>query len=121
MWKIVHAATEAANSVAGTEGQSTGQAPQSPLLKSMLPFLVVILLIYFVLLWPQRKRDKERREMLASLAKGDRVVTTGGACGTVVGLSEKTVVLRVSEEDNIKMEFVRGAISQVTSRGEKKD
>ena len=78
-------------------------------------FLVIM---YFFLLRPGQKREKDRREMLAALAKGDRVVTTGGICGTIVGLKEKTAVLCVDEDDNITMEFLRGAISQVLSRDE---
>jgi preprotein translocase subunit YajC len=82
----------------------------------MLPFLVAfIAIMYFLVFRPNQKREKERRDMLASLSKGDRVVTTGGMCGTVVGLNEKTVILRVSEEPNVKIEFARGAVSRVTS------
>ncbi len=63
---------------------------------------------------PQQKREKERREMLSALGKGDQVVTTGGICGTIVNLSENSVILRV--DDNVTMEFVRSAIAQVTGR-----
>jgi len=45
------------------------------------------------------------------------VVTSGGICGKIVGLREKTVVLCVNEEDNTKLEFLRSSISQVVSRG----
>ncbi len=79
-------------------------------------FAAMIAIMYFLMIRPNQKREKERRDMLASVAKGDKVVTTGGICGTVVGLSEKTIVLRVSDEPTVKMEFLRGAISQVTSR-----
>jgi len=65
---------------------------------------------------PNQKREKERKQMLASLSKGDKAVTTGGLCGTVVGLTEKIVVLRVSEDPGVKMEFLREAIMRVTSR-----
>jgi len=81
----------------------------------IVAFMVIM---YFFLLRPNQKRERERREMLASLSKGDQVVTTGGICGTIVGLKEKTVVLRVNEDDNVKMEFLRGAISQVLARAE---
>ena len=82
----------------------------------LLMFLGIIAIMYFLTIRPNQKREKERQRMLAAVAKGDKVVTSGGICGSVVGLSEKTVVLRVSEEPNVKMEFLRGAISTVTAR-----
>jgi len=99
--------------VAGAEGaaQGAGGAPVNPL-GSMLPMIVIFIgIMYFLMIRPQQKRDRERREMLGSLAKGDNVITTGGICGSVVGLSDDRVVLRV--DDNVTMEFVRGAIAQV--------
>jgi len=101
-------ASDAANGTSGTAGNP---------LNSMIFMLVAFMAImYFLTIRPNQKREKERKEMLASIAKGDKVITSGGICGSVVGLSEKTVVLRVSDEPNVKMEFLRGAISQVVSR-----
>ena len=82
--------------------------------------VVMFIAMYFLIFAPGRKRDKERKAMLAALAKNDRVITQGGICGTIVGISEKTVVLRVSDDDNVKMEFVRGAIVQVIPKDEQK-
>ena len=76
---------------------------------SMLPLIAIFAVMWFFMSMPQ-----QRREMLASIAKGDRVVTNGGICGTIVGLHEKTVVLKVSDDPPTKIEFVRSAISQVT-------
>lgn len=98
------------------EDAAPGPAP-NPLMQ-MLPMLLIFgAIMYFFMIRPNQKREKERREMLASLSKGDKVVTSGGICGLIVGLTDKTVVLRVGEDRNMKMEFLRGAISQVTSRG----
>ena len=135
MWDMVFAQEEAAGAqVAGDgAGQSaqgfetipgTEDAPADAPQRStnpfggMLPMLVMIFAIfYFFMIRPNQKREKERREMLAALSKGDKVVTTGGICGTIVGLSEKSVVVRVSEEPTVKMEFLRGAVTQVASQG----
>ncbi len=82
-----------------------------------LPFLIIFIgIMYFLMIRPNQKREKERREMLASLDKGDEVITTGGIYGTIVGLSDATVVLRVSEDPLVKLEFARGAVSKVTSK-----
>jgi len=102
------------------EGAEESAAPNP--FGNMLPFFILLFAImYFLMIRPQQKKDKERREMLAALAKGDEVVTSGGLCGTVVGLSEKTVVLRVTDDEpGVKMEFLRGAITQITSRQNQK-
>jgi len=99
----------------GSGSQTGGEG--APGFGNPLFFIVIfIAIMYFMMIRPQQKREKQRREMLSSLNKGDKVVTSGGICGTVVGLSEKTVVLRVDDDANTKIEFVRGAISQITSR-----
>jgi preprotein translocase subunit YajC len=100
---------------AGAEQTTTGTA--NPLSNMLFLLVAMVAIMYFLMIRPNQKREKDRREMMAALAKGDKVVTSGGICGSVVGLSEKTVVLRVSDEPVVKMEFLRGAISQVTSRG----
>jgi preprotein translocase subunit YajC len=103
--------------VAQTAGGTADQQPQSQTnpLTGMLPMIVIFFAImYFLMIRPQQKRDKERRAMLAALAKGDAVITTGGICGTVVGITEDRVVLRVDEK--VTMEFVRGAIAQVVPK-----
>jgi preprotein translocase subunit YajC len=65
---------------------------------------------------PQRKKDKARREMLEALSKGDDVVTSGGICGSIVGLNERTVVLKVSDEPIMKMEFLRTSVAMVVPK-----
>ncbi|HOV74547.1 MAG TPA: preprotein translocase subunit YajC [Candidatus Hydrogenedentes bacterium] len=97
---------------AGDAPAATGN-PMNSMIFMLVAFMAIM---YFLTIRPNQKREKERKEMLASLAKGDKVITQGGICGYVVGLSEKTVVLRVSDEPNVKMEFLRGAVSQVVSR-----
>ncbi len=89
-------------------------APPAGGLMSMFPFLLIMFgVMYFFVLRPNQKREKDRRQMLDSLAKGDQVITTGGICGTVVGTSDKSVVLKVSDDPVTKIEFVRSAIAQV--------
>src|SRR5205085_878927 len=96
---------------------ATGAAAQTPggFAFSLAPMLLAFgAIMFFLTIRPQQKRDKERRDMLSSLSKGDKVVTTGGICDEVVGLSESNVVLRV--DDNCKIEFVKSAIFQVAPR-----
>ena len=117
MWKLI--LVQAQEAAQGTAPPAGGEQPSTsnPLSNMLFLFVAMIAIMYFLMIRPNQKREKDRRELLASLAKGDKVVTSGGICGSVIGLSEKTVVLRVSDEPVVKMEFLRGAISQVTSRG----
>ena len=111
-------AAEAPAGGAAPAAPATGAAPGDPM--SFLYIMVpMVLVMWFLMIRPNQKREKERNEMLAKLAKGDKVVTTSGILGTIVGVSEKSVVLRVSEEPPVKMEFLRAAVSRVAPRDEK--
>jgi preprotein translocase subunit YajC len=83
-----------------------------------LPWILIFVVFYFLLIRPQQKRQKEHRTLLDSLRKGDRVVTSSGMFGTIVGINEKEniVVLKVSE--NVKIEFLRTSIAGRISKGE---
>ena len=117
--KLLHLAAAASTAqdtgTPGTAPASGGAQPESLMQGPFFMIMAFIAIMYFMMIRPNQKREKERRDMLAKLAKGDKVITTAGICGSVIGLTEKTVVLRVSEEPNVKMEFLRGAISQVVS------
>lgn len=83
---------------------------------SFVPLILMFLIFYFLLIRPQRKKQLEHEEMVRNLSKNDEVVTSGGLHGTVVGLKEKSVTLRIAE--NVKVEVERYAISKVQkSRG----
>ena len=105
------------------------QAPATPsapkgigeMFQGMLPMMIAFFAImYFLMIRPNQQREKARRNMLASLSKGDKVITQGGVLGTIVGVSEKSVVLRVSDDPPVKMEFMIGAISKVDDSDKKK-
>ena len=70
----------------------------------MLPFVLIILVFYFLILRPQQKRQKEKARLLDSLKKGDRVVTSSGIHGTIEGLEDKTVLVKISDNTKVKMD-----------------
>ena len=74
-------------------------------------FLIIIFAIfYFLLIRPARTKQKRHQAMLSDLHSGDQVVTAGGLFGTVVGISDRRVTLRIS--DKVKVEFQRSSISE---------
>ena len=78
----------------------------------LLPVLLV--LMYFVMVVPNQRKQKKWQEMLSQLKSGDRVTTTGGIRGVITSVKEDTIQLRIPP-DNIKMEFVKSAIASVTA------
>ncbi len=71
---------------------------------SMLPLLLIIVVFYFFMIRPQMKRQKEIRKFRESLAKGDKVVTTGGIYGKIAEIKETTVILEVAKDVNITVD-----------------
>ena len=82
-------------------------------LMSLAPLLILIVLMYFLMIKPQKKKDKQISEMRNSLQVGDEVITIGGICGKIVKTKEETVVIQVGA-DKVKFEMMRWAISSVT-------
>lgn len=84
----------------------------------LLPFILMFVILYLLLIRPQQKKHRVHQQMLQTLKKGDRVLTTGGLLGTVVGIkeNENIVVLRLAE--NVKVEVQKGAISAKISKEE---
>lgn len=85
------------------------------LFSMLIPFGLIILVFYFLIIRPQNKKQKETQAMLSSLKKNDRVTTIGGIRGTVQAVKDDSVVLKV--DDAVKMEFNKSAIASVTNRG----
>ena len=75
------------------------------------PIVVMLLIFYFLLYRPQKKARQERDAMLSSLKVGSRVITIGGIYGTIVGLTNEIVRLKVA--DNVTIEVARGSINGV--------
>ena len=89
---------------------SAAGADPNPLL-NFLPFILVFVIFYFLLIRPQQKRQQELQKTVDALKKGDRVVTSGGMIGTVMSLQNDYVVLKVGDNENTKMEILKSAIS----------
>ena len=87
-----------------------GATEANPLI-SFLPFVLLMLIFYFLLIRPQQKRQREASKMMEALKKGDRVITTGGLIGTVVGVQSDYLVLKLGDNDQTKVEILKSAIS----------
>lgn len=94
------------------DSTATTQAPMSPCggggIESYIPIVLMVGIIYFLMIRPQQKQQKELRKMRDGLKKDDRVVTTGGIHGVISAVKGDIVTLRVA--DGVKVDFDRSAI-----------
>lgn len=104
--------------IAFAQAQGAVETPPSAMdqmLHMVMLLGVTVGIVYFMIIRPQQKKQKETEAMRSSIRKGDRVLTTGGLYGTVVGERDGIVVLKVA--DDVKLEFARDSIIQVKERG----
>lgn len=94
-------------------GQAPGGGGAGSVAPQLVFFAAIIAIFYFLLIRPQQKQRRERDDMLRAVKRGDRVVTSGGLHGTVAGLDEQTVTVRVA--DQVKLVFDRSAIGRIVS------
>jgi preprotein translocase subunit YajC len=86
------------------------QSPQSPsALIGMLPLVFILAIFYLIVFLPARRRQKKLDDMIRNLKAGDKVVTSGGIYGTIVGLKADRIQLRIAE--NVKIEMSRNAVT----------
>ena len=83
------------------------------------PLIVIFAIFYFMIIRPQQKRERDRKNMLANLQEGDEVVTIGGIFGKILNLKDDVVTLDVG--DKIKIKVTRAAIGNVLKKAEKND
>ena len=100
-------------------GPPTNGGGPAGFIQMILPFAAMFAILYFIVLRPQQRQKSDRERMLGALKKGDRVVTTSGMHGTVVGLNEHTITLRVA--DQVKLDFDRSAVGRVVEVTSDKD
>lgn len=87
------------------------QQAVSPL-ANMFPLILIFVIFYFLLIRPQKAREKEHQRMVAGLAKNDNIVTSSGIHGTIVNVKDKTVIVRIDE--NVKIELDKNCVAHKT-------
>lgn len=109
---LEQAAVDAAVATDAAAGEMPAGAGLLGTLISLLPMILIFVIFYFMLIRPQRKKEKKVQEMLNALKVGDRVSTIGGIYGTITSIKDDTLELSVGR-DNVKLIFARWAIRQV--------
>ena len=89
------------SNVAYAMGGSGGGAQGG--LTAFLPLILMFVVFYFLLIWPQQKKAKAHKQVLANLQKGDNVVTSSGIYGNITGITDTVVTLEIAEKVRIKV------------------
>lgn len=112
---ISAALAEEAGAAAEATEQAAEMSPVAAILQMVLPLALMGVVFYFMLIRPQRKKDKKVKEMLDNLKHGDRITTIGGIYGTIMGIKDDTITLAVGQKNGqpYEMTVARWAIRQV--------
>ena len=107
------AAAAATTTAAGEE--AVAMSPVAAIVQLVVPLVLMGAVFYFMLIRPQRKKDKQVKEMLNNLKSGDRVTTIGGIYGTIVSIKDETITLAVGQKNSAptEMTVARWAIRQL--------
>ena len=105
-------ATAAAEATAGAEAEMSTGAMIIYYAVQFVPLILIFVIFYFMLIRPQRKKDKEAKKMLESLKVGDRICTIGGIYGTIVRIKDDVLTIEVGEQKT-QLVFARWAVRNV--------
>lgn len=113
LFGIAAAVAEQAPAAGAAAGEAAPQGSMiAALATTFLPLVLIFVVFWFMLIRPQRKKDKQVKEMLNNLKAGDRICTIGGIYGTITGIKDDTVTLSVGK-DNLSMVVARWGIRSV--------
>jgi preprotein translocase subunit YajC len=97
--------------LAQAQAASPAPVPGGGISSFFVPLIFIFIIMYFVMIRPQKKRQEQQQKLVAGLKSGDRVVTSAGIHGLIANVKEKTVLLKVA--DNVKIEIDKSAVTNV--------
>ena len=92
------------------------QPQQAPFIVQLIPMVLIFGIFYFLVIRPEKKKQKDHKDMVANLRKNDEIVTSGGMHGVVINIKDTTVVVRLDE--NVRVEFDKEAILVLKKKAE---
>jgi preprotein translocase subunit YajC len=99
------------NLFSGVIMQAQNDGGPMSMISTFIPFVLIIVVFYFLILRPQQKRQKERQKLLNSVKVGDEVITTGGIFGKVDHIEDKILYIKIA--DNVKIRVTKDAVAQI--------
>ena len=98
--------------------QGAPAAGGSDMILQFVPFILIFVIMWFLIIRPQQRRVREHREMINNVRRGDTVVTSGGIVGKVTRVVDDANELELEIADGVKVKLVRGMIAEVRTKGE---
>ena len=95
-----------------------GGAGDGGMITSLLPFVLIFVIMYFLILRPQQKRVKQHQEMVKNVRRGDTVITNGGLIGRVTKVPDDGAEIEIEIADDVRIRQVRSMIAEVRAKGE---
>jgi preprotein translocase subunit YajC len=95
-----------------------GGGDMNAMLVNIVPFILIFVIMWFLIIRPQQRRVKEHQEMLKNVRRGDTVVTSGGIIGKVTKVTEDGADLDVEIADGVRVKVARAMIAEVRTKGE---
>ena len=96
-----------------TQEAPAAARPQGNFITALLPFILVFVIFYLLIIMPSRKKQKRHQDMVGALKPGDKIVTTGGVYGSIMGVKEDRLEVKISS--NVKIEITKNAIGAILS------
>jgi preprotein translocase subunit YajC len=93
------------------QGAQPGRPPGTSLFAALIPFILVFVIFYLLIIMPQRKKQKKHMTMVEQLKPGDRIITSGGIRGTVMGVQQDWIELKVAA--NVKIDITKSAVAVI--------
>lgn len=90
-----------------------GSGGKGGMLTMLLPFILMFAVMYFLILRPQKRKEKARKALLAKIRKHDRIVTSGGVHGVIISVREHEVILKIDDAKDVKIKIDRSSIATV--------
>jgi preprotein translocase subunit YajC len=94
-----------------------GQMARPNMFGALLPFVLVFVIFYLLIIMPQRKKQKKHLEMVENLKPGDQIITSAGIYGTVMGVQKDRIEVKIAA--NVKIDITKGAVGVILSAAEK--
>ena len=98
--------------------QGLGGGGSGDLVLQLVPFLLIFVIMWFLIIRPQQRRVKEHQELVKNVRRGDTIVTTGGIVGKVTKVDRRSAEIEVEIADGVKVKVARAMISEVRTKGE---
>lgn len=101
--------------MASLEQAPPAARPQGSLLTALIPFVLVFVIFYVLIILPTRKKQKKHMNLVGALKPGDKIITTGGIYGTVMGVQQDRIELKIST--NVKIDITKSAVGAILPAG----